>query len=149
MHFTHLEVRVKIWIRIILLFNKLMSYFFVYAGYKKKLIGWPDLFPVIFYFYATFCFIVNCLEETNLLPISQEYSWKMTPVWLFHKQLSQNKKTDFCGIGTLINENGNHTQKKIQNPCYQIRYCTKVISTGALLVSFCLQQHALLSQSMR
>ncbi len=41
------------------------------------------------------------------------------------------------------------TQKKIQNPCYQIRYCTKVISTGAILVSFCLQQHALLSQSMR
>jgi hypothetical protein len=42
-----------------------------------------------------------------------------------------------------------HTQKKIQNPCYQIRYCTKVISTRAILVSFCLQQHALLSQSMR
>ncbi len=41
------------------------------------------------------------------------------------------------------------TQKKIQNPCYQIRYCTNVISTGAILVSFCLQQHALLSQSMR
>ncbi len=41
------------------------------------------------------------------------------------------------------------TQKKIQNPCYQIRYCTKVKSTGAILVSFCLQQHALLSQSMR
>ncbi len=42
-----------------------------------------------------------------------------------------------------------HTQKKIQNPCYQIRYCTSVISTGAILVSFCLKQHALLSQSMR
>ncbi len=42
-----------------------------------------------------------------------------------------------------------YTQKKIHNPCYQIRYCTKVISTGAILVSFCLQQHALLSQSMR
>ncbi len=40
-------------------------------------------------------------------------------------------------------------KKKIQNPCYQNRYCTKVISTGAILVSFCLQQHALLSQSMR
>jgi hypothetical protein len=39
--------------------------------------------------------------------------------------------------------------KKIQNPCYQIRYCTNVISTGAILVSFCLQHHALLSQSMR
>jgi hypothetical protein len=42
-----------------------------------------------------------------------------------------------------------YTQKKIQNPCYQIRFCTNVISTGAILVSFCLQQHVLLSQSMR
>jgi hypothetical protein len=38
-----------------------------------------------------------------------------------------------CGRARCI-----HTQKKIQNPCYQIRYCTNVISTGAILVSFCL-----------
>jgi hypothetical protein len=41
------------------------------------------------------------------------------------------------------------TQKKLRNPCYEIGYCTEDISTGATLVYFCLQQHVLLSQSMR
>ncbi len=49
-----------------------------------------------------------------------EYSWKL--------------RVAICRLA--------HTQKKFQNPCYQIRYCTNVISTGAILVSFCLQQHA-------
>jgi hypothetical protein len=40
-----------------------------------------------------------------------------------------------------------YTQKKFQNPCYQIGYCTEFISTGEILVVyFCLQQHVLPSQ---
>ncbi len=58
-------------------------------------------------------------------------------------------KQPLCQRRQCAVSQGRRTQKKIENPCYQIRYCTKVISTGAILVSFCLQQHALHSQSMR